>query len=99
MAHRFAYEYCMGAIPEGLQLDHLCRNTFCVRPEHLEPVSGKINLLRGNTINAANARKTHCIRGHPYSGDNLYIYEKTGARACKECMRIHYREYRAAKCR
>ncbi len=90
-AHRFAYELLVGPIPEGLQIDHLCRNTMCVRPEHLEAVTQKTNLNRGPNPAGVNHRKTHCIHGHPLSGDNLYthIVRKTGTlgRRCRTCRR------------
>lgn len=63
-AHRFAYEQIVGPIPDGLELDHLCRVRNCVNPDHLEPVPGAVNTLRGYGAPAKNARKTHCIRGH-----------------------------------
>lgn len=86
-AHRFAYEHCVGKIPEGLQLDHLCRTPACVNPQHLEPVTPKENGLRGISPSAINARKTHCKRGHPFSGGNLWI-DKNGDRYCKTCWRV-----------
>ncbi len=85
-AHRVAYELVVGPIPEGLQIDHLCRVRHCVNPSHLEPVTHRENLLRGIGIPAVNAKKTHCLRGHPFSGDNLYI-EPKGGRRCRECRR------------
>lgn len=85
-AHRVAYEAVVGPIPEGLDLDHLCRTHGCVNPAHLEPVTRSVNLLRGNTIPARNARKTHCPHGHPYSGDNLCA-RANGTRECRACMR------------
>jgi len=83
-AHRVAYEIARGKIPEGLVLDHLCRNPSCVNPDHLEPVTQRENLMRGDTIPAAHARKTHCPNGHPYSGDNLGV-AKRGSRFCRIC--------------
>src|ERR1035437_6893898 len=65
VAHRFAYELLVGPIPEGLQLDHLCRNRACVNPDHLEPVTRRVNILRGVGFGAVNAKKTECPRGHP----------------------------------
>lgn len=85
-AHRFAYELMVGPIPEGLTLDHLCRNTYCVRPRHLQPVIHQVNVLRGNAPTARNARKTHCNSGHPLSGSNLYV-RPTGFRECRTCAR------------
>lgn len=89
LVHRLAYEHYVGLIPEGLEIDHLCRNRWCCNPAHLEPVSGKENKLRGETLNAGNARKTHCPRGHPYSGSNLRIKvgKKKTCRVCVACSR------------
>lgn len=86
MAHRWAYERFVGLIPEGLRLDHLCRNRRCVNPEHLEPVSQRENVRRG----LGNASKTHCPKGHPYSGSYLHIDPKTGHRSCHQCRRDRY---------
>lgn len=86
-AHRVSYEYFVGPIPAGLTLDHLCRNPACVRPDHLEPVTQQENLLRGDTLTARSASKTHCPQGHPYQGDNLVVYEQEGRRRCRECQR------------
>lgn len=91
--HRIAYEEFVGPIPKGLTIDHLCRNRACFNPEHLEPVTMRENLLRGNTRQAANAQKTHCVRGHPLSGDNLYV-TKRGSRNCRECIRLSQRRSR-----
>ena len=74
-SHRFAYEFFFGAISKGLTLDHLCRNRRCCNPFHLEPVTIQENLRRGNGAGATNARKTHCNKGHPLSGDNVKIYK------------------------
>ena len=65
-AHRIAYETFKGPIPTGKEIDHLCRNPSCVNPTHLEIVTGRENKLRGKTINATNAAKTHCPSGHEY---------------------------------
>ena len=86
-AHRWAYEFRHGPIPAGLHLDHLCRNTLCVNPDHLEAVEPAVNNLRGMSSPAMNARKTECLRGHPLSGTNLYISPATGYRRCRECAR------------
>ena len=83
-AHRVAYELAKGKIPEGLEIDHLCRVRDCVNPDHLEAVTHKENLHRGETFAAANAAKTHCPQGHPLSGDNLYV-DPRGRRECRTC--------------
>lgn len=89
---RVLYSLLVEGIPDNLELDHLCRNPPCVRPSHLEPVTHKENTLRGNNPLAINARKTHCIRGHPLSGINLGKQKK--GRFCKICDRIKRKEYR-----
>lgn len=86
-AHRFAYELLVGPIPEGMQLDHLCRNRACVNPTHREPVTHRENIMRGLAPTAQNARKTHCKRGHPLEGDNVYRSPR-GHRTCRTCKRL-----------
>lgn len=84
--HRLVYETLRGTIADGLHLDHLCRNRGCCNPWHTEPVTQQVNILRGETIPAACAAKTHCPKGHAYEGANLYINPK-GGRECCECRR------------
>lgn len=91
-AHRVSYEMAVGPIPVGLQIDHLCRNRRCVNPDHLEPVTRRENILRGDGITARNARKTHCAKGHSFAGDNLYVYPD-GNRGCRICDRAAGRMY------
>lgn len=90
--HVVSYEIHIGPVPEGLVLDHLCRNRKCINPAHLEPVSQQINTLRGEGPAAKNAVKTHCLKGHPLDGSNLFISQ--GKRQCRECHlergRAHY---------
>lgn len=85
-AHRWSYEHHRGPIPEGLHLDHLCRNRKCVNPDHLEPVTQRENTLRGIGFSAENAAKTECAKGHPYSIDNTYV-DPLGYRHCRTCRR------------
>lgn len=86
-AHRVMYEWLVGPIPSGMDLDHLCRNRACVRPDHLEPVSRQTNLLRGKTLTAANAAKTHCDAGHELTIDNVYERPDRPGRMCRQCRR------------
>jgi hypothetical protein len=95
-AHRFAFEALVGPIPEGLSLDHLCRVTWCVFPGHLDPVEHRTNVLRGVGPTAVNARKTHCKRGHPLSGDNLYVQPR-GYRNCRTCKQAQQRRLYAER--
>lgn len=87
MAHRFSYNLHKGTIPEGLDLDHLCRVRNCVNPDHLEPVIRRENVRRGISLWGQNMNKTHCPLGHPYSGENLYVYNN--CRYCLICRRMH----------
>lgn len=88
-AHRWVYELTNGPIPPDHELDHLCRNPACVRPDHLEPVTHRINMLRAPTSRTAiNASRTHCPRGHPYQGDNLVRAKlRKGHRECLVCTK------------
>lgn len=88
-AHRVAYEMSGKAIPEGLDLDHLCRVRTCVRPAHLEPVTRRVNGLRGTSPLAAFARQTHCKRGHEFTPENTYEWRTS--RICRTCRREHAR--------
>lgn len=98
-AMRIIYILLKGDIPEGLQLDHLCRNTICVNPEHLEPVTSRENTLRGNSPARFNSEKIYCIKGHSLKGKNLHIgkpnkYHPRGQRYCVKCLRAKSIKYR-----
>jgi hypothetical protein len=92
-AHRVSYEWTVGPIPNGMQLDHLCRNPRCVRPDHLEPVTGRENLMRGTSFVSVNAAKTHCAQGHELSEANTRHWK--GHRICRTCARAAQARYRA----
>lgn len=91
LAHRASYIFHRGEIPEGMQLDHLCRVRCCVNPWHLEIVTATENSLRAAKWNTHYASKTHCKRGHPYSGENLYLKGKW--RICRACSVIYRRAW------
>lgn len=92
-AHVFSWMITNGPVPENLELDHLCRQTMCVRDDHLEPVTHRENLLRGIWVAAIHASITHCPKGHVYEGDNLRI-ESRGGRVCIICKREKDTAYR-----
>lgn len=88
LAHRFSYEMAKGSIPDGRELDHLCRIVRCVNPDHLEAVPHRTNVRRGLSPSANHARKNTCKQGHPYdSVDSL------GRRLCSQCRKAWQREY------
>jgi hypothetical protein len=103
--HRAAYQAVKGPVPAGLELDHTCRVRLCCNPDHLEPVTRQVNCKRSPLLKAWAAQmaerqraKTHCPRGHPYSGSNLHHRKDGGrnARACRACGREKARERRRA---
>ena len=92
LAHRLALHVARRPVPDDRVVDHLCRNTSCVNPAHLDIVTDTVNILRGNGAGAKNARKTHCIHGHEFSPENTAIYyPKRSAgrptRSCRTCVR------------
>ena len=99
LAHRTMYELLVGPIPDGLTLDHLCRNRSCVKPDHVEPVTRGENVLRGETLTAAKKAQTHCIKGHKFTPENTRIRaRRQGGRVCRECANERCREwYRRTK--
>ena len=87
VVHKILYEEKFGPVPDGLELDHLCRVRCCVNPDHLEPVTRRENIMRGIAPSALQAKQSECKNGHPLSGDNLRTYKtKYGiGRKCKIC--------------
>ena len=93
-AHRFAYESLVGPIPVGLVIDHLCRNTSCVNPAHLEPVTVGDNIRRGETgqnLIVMQLAKTHCPQGHEYTPENTYSRpSRRRERSCRTCRKTNH---------
>jgi hypothetical protein len=92
LAHRWSFEHFVAPIPEGLEIDHLCKNPACVNPWHLEPVTSRVNSLRG-----VGSRET-CVNGHPYDVGNTTI-RPNGHRRCRTCareaQRRHYENHKS----
>lgn len=94
LAHRFSYEQAHGPIADDLTIDHLCRNTSCVNPDHLEPVTRELNSLRGSR----NAAKTHCDSGHEFTLENTYVApSRPLVRACRACRKVASAERHLAR--
>lgn len=89
-AHRVSYMLLVGPIPDGLTLDHLCRNRWCVNPDHLEAVTLQVNMSRG-----AHALKTHCPQGHPYDEANTYM--NGSSRDCRACRNARSKAWKKAQ--
>lgn len=90
VAHRLVYEQRRGPIPEGMELDHTCRNTLCVNPDHLEPVT------RAENVRRRYADYDHCASGHPYTPENTYR-RPSGHRDCRVCIREGVHRYQKRK--
>lgn len=99
LAHRFSYRAWNGPIPSGMEIDHLCRNRWCVNPEHLEAVTGTVNIMRGVGVTAQNAKKTHCKHGHEFTAKNTYVYTIGGhvSRYCRACRKAADSTHRATR--
>ena len=92
-AHRLAWMIVHGPIRHDLQIDHLCRNRACVNVRHLELVTLEENVMRGEGVCVQNKRKTHCKRGHPFTGMNVF-HNKRGSRMCYQCDQMRKQKYR-----
>lgn len=87
LAHRVSYATFIGDIDNNKELDHLCRNTICINPKHLEAVTHRENILRSPTAACAvNARKTHCKNGHKYTLENTYNRIRKGRLPERDCL-------------
>lgn len=95
VAHRVVYERLVGPVPDGLELDHLCREQHCVNPDHLEPVTHQENVRRGFAGAVARA-KTHCMRGHLLAGENVR-FRQNGTRQCRACQNERARVQRGLR--
>jgi hypothetical protein len=96
LAHRVSYRIFVGEIPPGLCIDHKCRSRACVNPEHLETVTNRENLMRGNTKAAIFSARTHCARGHEFTQENTHIRPRGNGRQCRTCMLEDNRRYGAS---
>jgi hypothetical protein len=88
LAHRWAYSYFVEEISDGLESHHICGNKSCANPDHIKQLSRSDHMMLGGTHNSI---KTHCMHGHPLSGDNLRLYKRKNGRynrICIECKRI-----------
>lgn len=83
--HRASYRIFVGPIPDGHEVDHTCRNTLCINPEHLEAVTQRENNLRSGSPSAERSRVTHCPQGHPYDDENTYRRPGSKNRECRKC--------------
>lgn len=92
MTHRLMYTEKKGEIPANMELDHLCRQRACCNPDHLEAVSHRTNILRGNSFIHKQTQQTHCLRGHEFTAENTYLKRKS--RCCRECAKLHSRKYK-----
>lgn len=93
--HKYGYERFIGPVPDGMELDHLCRNRACVNPVHLEAVTNGDNVRRGMGPPGINHRKTHCVRGHPFDSANTMLVpirgRKNPTRRCRTCATEKHR--------
>lgn len=91
-AHRLSYEHHVGPIPDGLELDHLCRKRACIRPACLEPVTHAVNVARGEAPAGVRARAAKCPAGHPRTAEHFYIRPDGTGGHCRTCVNARRRE-------
>ena len=96
LAHRASYELHGGELVDGMELDHLCSVRRCVNPDHLESVTHRENLIRGNGPTGIASRQTHCVHGHEFTEENTYVPPR-GGRQCRECGRRRCKEQYARR--
>jgi hypothetical protein len=94
-AHRLAYQILVGPLDDGIVVDHLCRTRCCVNPAHLDPVTPRENVVRGVSVSAKNAAKTHCKRGHVFDATNTRT--QGSGRLCRLCEIARNRLFRATR--
>ena len=97
LAHRVAFRLFRGPVPDGMQLDHLCRQRNCINAFHLDPVDNDTNCVRGNGFVVANRSKVACINGHPFDDANTYSRPR-GGRGCRSCNADAARKCRVLRC-
>ena len=95
-AHRFAYIQKYGAIPKGMQIDHLCRNRACINTNHLEVVTPRENFIRSSSPLVKNISKTHCVAGHEFNNENTKL-SKLGQRRCIACAKEYHKKKAAER--
>ena len=93
LAHRIAFLLAGKEIPNGLVMDHTCRNRRCVNPDHLRTITSKENTLIGEGITARRLRSPTCAKGHIWDKETTRINSKTGGRQCEICRSAGHKEY------
>lgn len=97
VAHRRVYLVAVGSIPDGMQLDHLCRVRLCVNPAHLEPVTPRENTARARELVAVADPRTHCVSGHRMDDGNTYIRPDGSGKDCRTCIRARVAAYKSRR--
>lgn len=93
LAHRWVYREMVSEIPQGLEIDHLCRVRHCVNPAHLEAVTGHMNRARAVPYGYYSSLQTHCLKGHEYTEANTYRRLGSRNRTCRACQRAAVARY------